>query len=55
VKKRKRKKEKAAKPREVFFGSFLDTKKELGCGAKPHCYIYEQKKQPNNLSRKNSL
>ena len=22
----------------IFFGSFLDTKKELGCGAKPHCY-----------------
>jgi len=34
------KKEKAAKPRAVFFASFLDTKKEVGCGAKLHCYRF---------------
>jgi len=38
------KKKKAAKPRAVFFGSFLDTKKELGCGAKPHCYCQREEK-----------
>ena len=31
------KKEKRGEAANVFFGSFLDTKKELGCGAKPHC------------------
>jgi len=36
--KRLEKNKKASKPLVVFFGSFLDTKKELGCGAKPHCY-----------------
>ena len=35
---RKKIKRKSGAAANVFFASFLDTKKEVGCGAKPHCY-----------------
>ena len=37
-KKEKRKKKKAAKPRIVLSASLSDSEREVGCGAKPHCY-----------------
>ena len=50
---RKKKKSESGEAAIVFFGSFLDTKKELGCGAKPHCYAKIIMNLQMNLSRKN--
>ena len=39
----------------VFFASFLDTKKEVGCGARPHCYAKIIMNHKINLSQKTNL
>ena len=50
-KEKKKKKGESGEAAIVFFASFLDTKKEVGCGAKPHCYRKITENQPINLVR----
>jgi len=41
---------KSGEAADVFFGSFLDTKKELGCGAKPIATAFMEGKQDYKFS-----